>query len=38
MEIRISWSEEYLAIGGVDGLIELYNIRDYMLYDNEYQR
>jgi WD40 repeat protein len=36
--LKLSWSEEYLAIGGVDGLIELYNTRDYSLYDNEYQR
>lgn len=36
--LSLSWSEQYLAIGGVDGLIELYNTRDYSLYDNEYQR
>lgn len=30
----MSWNEEYLAIGGVDGLIELYNTIDYSLYDN----
>lgn len=36
--LKLSCSEEYLAIGGIDGLIELYNTRDFSLYDNDYQR
>jgi WD40 repeat protein len=38
VEIKVSWSEEYLAVAGVDGLIELYNMSDFSLYDNDYQR
>lgn len=27
--MTLSWGEEYLALGGFDGLIEIYNTIDY---------